>query len=222
MESAILLIKLLKARQHQPLEAESLMVLIQALPEMDEVYTPLMKKGSSESAWSGQVAQRFGQDVAKALQNRAGDASIYYARCKRSTVLWSWINGRPMNGIETECTKNPYFKIGHGEVRNFADTTRYHLRSAFQIVTLLLMSNGPSEESIDALLKQLEVGIPAGLLGLLSLPITLTRGQYLALGGAARRRSKSYGRCPRRGYTQFWECLGQPPSRHIVRNEFPV
>jgi helicase len=183
-ESAIRLITFLRTGQHQPLSAERLMVLIQALPEMDEVYTPLMKKGSSETAWTGQVAQQFGHEVALALQDRADDTSIYYARCKRSIILWNWINGRPMNGIEDDCTKNPFFKIGHGEVRNFADTTRYHLRSAFQIVTLLLLSNGPIEDSVDALLKRLEVGIPEEFLGLLNLPVTLNRGQYLALGGA--------------------------------------
>jgi helicase len=184
IESAIRLIKILKARRHLSLNAEGLMALIQALPEMDEVYTPLMRKGTSESVWSGQVAQWFGSDIAHTLQERADEPSVYYARCKRSVVLWAWINGRPMEGIESDCTKNPFYKIGQGEVRNFADTTRYHLRSAFQIVTLLLMTNGPSEESADALLKRLEVGIPDGLLGLLSLPITLNRGQYIALGGA--------------------------------------
>jgi helicase len=183
LDSAIRLIKMLKARQRDRLTAEDLMVLIQALPEMDDVYTPLMKRGSSESVWSGQVAQQFGHGLARALQERADDMTVYYARCKRAVVLWNWINGRPIGGIESDCTKNPFFKIGPGEVRNFADATRYHLRSAFQIVTLLLMAHGPSEEDVDGLLTRLEVGIPAAALDLLSLPISFNRGEYLALAG---------------------------------------
>jgi hypothetical protein len=184
LESIIRLIKILKARLDQPISAESLMALIQALPEMDDVYTPLMRKGSSEARWSGEVSRKYGMEIARALQERAHDASVYYARCKRAAVLWAWTNGRPMGGIEADCTVNPFYPIGPGEVRNFADTTRYHLRSAFQIVTLLLMTEGPSEEAVDGLLKQLEIGIPASLLELISLPVTLTRGQYLALLGA--------------------------------------
>jgi hypothetical protein len=34
---------------------------------------------------------------------------------------------------------------------------------------------------IDAVLKQLEIGVPANTLELLRLPLTLTRGEYLAL-----------------------------------------
>jgi helicase len=45
------------------------------------------------------------------------------------------------------------------------------------------MTHGPSEEDVDALLTRLEVGIPTAALGLLSLPIPLSRGEYLALAG---------------------------------------
>lgn len=71
--------------------------------------------------------------------------------------------------------------IGHGDRRKFADVTRFHLRSAHQIAALLFIDGGPSEESMDALCKQLEVGIPADALELLSLPLPLARGEYWAL-----------------------------------------
>jgi len=45
----------------------------------------------------------------------------------------------------------------------------------------MFIDKGPSEESVETLLKQLELGIPADALELLSLPLSLTRGEYLAL-----------------------------------------
>jgi len=45
----------------------------------------------------------------------------------------------------------------------------------------LFVSGGPTEESIDRLLRQLEIGLPAQALGLVDIPVDLTRGDYLAL-----------------------------------------
>lgn len=191
-DSAVRLIRILKERQYQPLTAEELMVLVQALPELDAIYTPIMKKGGSESRWSGQAAHIFSPSVVRTLQSRADDVAVYYARCKRAAVLGAWIRGQPIEAIETESTVNFFYKIEPGHVRGFADTTRFHLRPAYQIVTLLLMTNGPGEEQIDSLLKQLEVGIPSDALGLLSLPISLTRGEYLALFGAGIRTASDF------------------------------
>ena len=43
------------------------------------------------------------------------------------------------------------------------------------------ISQGPSAEQIEILLKQLEVGIPADAIELLSIPLPLNRGHCLAL-----------------------------------------
>jgi hypothetical protein len=69
-------------------------------------------------------------------------------------------------------------------VRKFADATRYHLRSAHQIASVMFVGEGPDEESVEALLRQLEAGLPAEALGLLSLPVSLSRGEYLSLHAA--------------------------------------
>lgn len=45
----------------------------------------------------------------------------------------------------------------------------------------MLVGQGPDEEAIESMLRQLEVGIPADALDLLSLPVSLSRGEYLAL-----------------------------------------
>jgi hypothetical protein len=45
-------------------------------------------------------------------------------------------------------------------------------------------TGGPTEESIDRLLRQLEIGLPVQGLGLIDIPADLTRGDYLILLGA--------------------------------------
>ena len=84
--------------------------------------------------------------------------------------------------IEQRYTTNPFSGvITHGDIRKFADATRYHLRSAYQIASLTLLDRVPASDDVDGLIRQLEVGIPASQLDLLGLPISLTRGEYLAL-----------------------------------------
>jgi hypothetical protein len=84
--------------------------------------------------------------------------------------------------IEQRFSPNPFQgRIQQGDIRRFADATRFHLRSAHQILSVLFIDGGPSEQAIEALLRRLEAGVPAGALGLLDLPTSLSRGEYLAL-----------------------------------------
>ncbi len=90
-----------------------------------------------------------------------------------------------MSEIEGDASANPFQgKIGAGNVRGIADATRFHLGSAWKIVTLLLVGGPLTEERIDVLLKQLEVGISEDALELLQIPVQLNRGEYLALHSA--------------------------------------
>jgi len=183
-ESALRLVELLKGIQPADLTAEKLVALLQVLPESDNGYTPMMRRGRTEAVRPQEAARRYGSDTARLLQKYARDEFDYYARCKRAALLWDWIHGVPVDEIEGRYTPNPYQgRIGHGDVRKFADTTRFHLRSAYQIASIMLLGQGPDEEAIEAMLRQLEVGIPADALGLLSLPVALSRGEYLALCG---------------------------------------
>jgi helicase len=97
--------------------------------------------------------------------------------------LFDWIRGVSIEEIERRyASTNPYSgNISYGDVRKFADLTRFQLRSAHQIASLIFPGQFLDEKAIDALLKQLEVGIPADSLDLLELPFSLSRGEYLAL-----------------------------------------
>ena len=151
-ESALRLVELLRGMPAGVLTAEKLMALLQVLPESDNGYTPMMKKGRREASHPRRAAERYGQDVITLLQRRARDEFDYFARCKRAAILGHWIDGRPVEVIEQTYSVNPYQgTIGHGDIRKFADATRFHLRSAHQIAALIFIEGGPSEESMDTL-----------------------------------------------------------------------
>ena len=180
LRSAMRLVELLRRSAHGTLTAEKLLALIHALPEFDDEYTPLFRRGSRETVWRGHVVQHYGHEIATALQWGASDNMTYYARCKRVAVLRAWIDGTPISEIESTFTVNPFNSIGAGDIRSFADFARFHLTAAIEIADVLL-DQGPSAEGVEKLLAQLEAGIPAFALGLLDLPVPLSRGTYLAL-----------------------------------------
>lgn len=180
--SAMRLVELLREMQNGTLTAEHLMALLQVLPESDNGYTPMMKKGTRESVRPSEAGERYGPGIVRVLQRYARDQIDYYARCKRSAILWDWVQGVPIEQIEQRYSPNPpWSTIGYGDIRKFADSTRFHLRSAYQIAALMFVTGGPNAETMDALLKQLEMGLPAEALGLLTIPAPLSRGEYLAL-----------------------------------------
>jgi replicative superfamily II helicase len=182
LRSVMRLIELLRRCANRgTLTAGALLALIHALPEFDEAYTPLFRKGQRETVWQRHVAQHYGRDITGALQRRAPDNWAYYARCKRVAVLHAWTDGMPISEIESTFRVTPFYSIGAGDIRSFADFARFHLTAAFEIADVLLLGQGPSAEEVEKLLAQLEVGIPADAIGLLDLPITLERGAYLAL-----------------------------------------
>jgi len=180
--SAMRLVDLVRSVAAQGITAEQLMAVVQALPESDSNYTPMFKKGTKESVRPSEASRRFGGSIVNALQRFANDQFAYYARCKRASILWDWINGVPVERIEETYTANPYQgKIGYGDIRKFADATRFHLGAAHRITNILFATGGPTEESIDHLLRQLEIGLPVHALGLIDVPADLTRGDYLTL-----------------------------------------
>lgn len=163
----------------------------------------MFKKGNKESVRPYEAANRFGAPVANALQRFADDYLAFWARCKRASVLWDWINGVSVERIEEAYTVNPYQgKIGYGDIRKFADSTRFHLSAAHRITNILFVAGGPAEGTIDKLLKQLEIGLPAHALGLVDISIQLTRGDYLALLGAGIHDPN-----------QVWECSDEQLSQ---------
>jgi len=184
-ESTLRLVEFLNEIQPGNLTSEQLMCLVQALPELDSTYTPLMKKGQKETIRQREAIERFNLETVKILQRFAPQEFSYYARCKRAAIVYDWIRGIPIEEIEQQYSTTPYQgKISYGDIRKFADVTRFYLRSAYQIVNVMYLGAGPNEESIESLLKQLEVGIPAEALPLIEIPVPLERGEYLALYNA--------------------------------------
>lgn len=182
LRSSMRLVELLRRRNEGgPLTVGSLLALIHSLPEFDEAYTPMFRRGQRETVWQGNVVQHYGHEVAGTLRWGAPDMMAYYARCKRVAVLHAWTQGMPIAEIEATFTVNPFFSIAAGDIRGFADLARFHLAAAFEIANVLLQGQGPSAEDMENLLAQLETGIPAGALGLLDLQANLGRGTYLAL-----------------------------------------
>lgn len=182
-ESAMRLIEIVRGLQPALVTATNLVGLMQGLPAEEMGYTPLAK-GTKESIRVTQATQRFGRDIVWLLQRHAQDQPEFYGRCKRAAILFDWIGGASTEKIENEFSSSPYSgRIEYGDIRRFADMTRYHLQSASNILSVLLLDANPHDE-LQAMLKQLEFGLPASALRLLELPHTLTRGEYISLANA--------------------------------------
>lgn len=180
--SAVQLVELLRGISSANLSAERVMALVQSIPEIDDhVYTPLFRKGTAEAKWPSVVSIAYGSDIVGLLQRRARDAHAFYARCKRAALLWDWIGGTPVEAIEKSFSVNPFYPIGYGEIVGIVDSTRFHLRSALDILSILFVEKGLDTDSFDILLRRMETGLPAHAIGLLDLTSGLARGEYLAL-----------------------------------------
>ncbi|MBP0016374.1 MAG: DEAD/DEAH box helicase [Cyanobacteria bacterium SBLK] len=180
--SSMRLVDLIRNLQIDDLTVEKLIALLQVLPESDNGYTPMMKRGYIEESRPQETAKRYGNEILIALQRFARDRFDYLARCKRASLIWDWINGESIEEIEQKYSPNPSKgKIEYGDILRFVEATRFHLRSAHQIISLIRIGQSPTAEEIAIMLKQLEVGIPADALDLLSIPLRLNRGEYLTL-----------------------------------------
>src|SRR5690606_28992119 len=125
-----------------------------------------------ESARAHDVDSRFGAGTAKLLQRWARDSFVWLARCKRAAVLWDWINGVDVSEIERHYSVTPFQgAIRYGHILGFANTTRFHLRSAAEILQVLLIDTEFDSERLDQLLVQLEEGLPCEALPLLELDV---------------------------------------------------
>lgn len=195
--SAMRLVDLLR-RIGGVLTAEGLMACIQVVPEVGG-YTSVHKSAAKESLWQREVSLHYGAEVARVLQRGAKDVPDYHARCKRAAILRAWIDGEPMSSIEERYSVTPFAgNVGPGDVTGFASRTRLYLRAAYSIADVLLLGEGPDEGAVDTLVQRLEVGLPEGALGLMDLPVVLTRGEYLALYRA--------------GYSTIQTVLALPPE----------
>ncbi|MDO9178707.1 MAG: DEAD/DEAH box helicase [Agitococcus sp.] len=184
-ESSLRLVELMKQLDVAGTPAFHMLALVQVLDEMDAVYTPVMKRGQSESVRATDAAQRFGQQRVQTLQRYCLDQFEFWARCKRAALLYDWIEGAAVDVLEKRYSTTPFGgAIGYGNIIGIADATRFHLRSAHQIVSTLLPDRPEFLQSLDEILQRLEFGLPSVALPLTKLRVPLVRGQYLALATA--------------------------------------
>jgi replicative superfamily II helicase len=181
-ESSLRLVELMKqlnAAQTAPIQV---LAMVQVLDEMDAIYTPVMKRGRSESVRANDVTHRYGHEMTQALQRYCRDEIEFWCRCKRAALLYDWIEGTSVDVLEKRFSTTPYAgTVGYGNIIGIADATRFHLRSTHQILSVLFPDQPTFLTGLDEVLQRLEFGLPAGALRLTKLPLSLTRGQYLGL-----------------------------------------
>lgn len=69
------------------------------------------------------------------LQRYCGDQYEFWARCKCAPLLHDWIEGTPVDVLERRYSTTPFAgAMGYGNIIGIADATRFHLRSAHQIL----------------------------------------------------------------------------------------
>ena len=189
LESALQAVELLRRLDPATTTLEVLLVLVEALPERDQDYTPQVRQG--EAGRQQEAAQRFGWDVVRMLRHRAPSDRDFYARCKRALIIADWLDGVATSDIEARYSSNAFVRVGHGDIRGYADGSRFLLDSVLRIAAIVLERAEQPEEAA-ALLKRLDLGIPASALELTTLPIILSRGELLDSGAqtsATRNRS---------------------------------
>jgi helicase len=124
-----------------------------------------------------------------------------------------------MENIERNASANAFSAVGKGNVLGFAEATRFHLRSAANIVEALLIQNGPSGDDIENVLLQLEFGLPLDHLDLLNVGVPLTRGECLTLGQNGVKTAESlWETAP--SQLQAW--LGMPRVRELEKARPPT
>lgn len=182
LESGLRLVELMRGFDPVRNPAMHVIAMIQVLDEMDNVYTPIMKRGRGESVRVSDVIQRYGHETANILRKYCHEEQDVWRRCKRAALVYDWLEGQGVEEIERTFTTNLFQgSITYGDITRITESTRFHLRSAHQILSALFPEHAAFLMALDEVLQRLEFGLPAAALPLLHLPVTLTRGQCLAL-----------------------------------------
>lgn len=180
-ESSMRLIETLKAIPQEEVSAFHLIGLLQILPEADRQYTPVRKKARTESSRIAEATARYGRAVVESLRRLAGEEMVFWARCKRAAILADYASGVPIQELEKRYSVPFGGQVQAGDILRFADATRFHMRSAHQILSALLVMGMEQERQFDEVMRQLEFGVPHDLAWLMERPFLLSRGETLAL-----------------------------------------
>ena len=88
-ESSLRLVELMKQLNVAQTSPTQVLAIVQVLDEMDAIYTPVMKRGRSESVRANDAAQRYGHAMTQALQRYCRDEIEFWCRCKRCLLYTS-------------------------------------------------------------------------------------------------------------------------------------
>jgi replicative superfamily II helicase len=180
-ESCLRLIEAVRRLGNTPLAPETLLALLQALPEGEDIYVPMQRRGTAEGRWQVAFFNRFDRRLANEMSRNVADQYALWARYKRALIALAWTDGAAIERIEQQFSVNPYNGVHAGDVRSIAEASRFRLRSVYEIVAAATPATAPAAEEMDAFLAQLEFGIPVQLLPLLQIHVELTRANLMAL-----------------------------------------
>jgi replicative superfamily II helicase len=181
-ESALRLVELMRTTNITQVPPKHILAVVQVLEEADSIYTPVMKRGQSESVRLSDVISRYGRNMVTILQRYNTGQFTLWERCKRATIIWDWINGDSIESLERRYSPTPFQgTIQYGDIVRIAEGTRLHLRSAQQILAAVFPENSDFLTAIDEILLRLEFGLPSNAIQLTKLDVPLIRGQYLTL-----------------------------------------
>lgn len=211
-ESSLRLVEIMGQLNVAETPPVQVLAMIQTLGELDDIYTPVAKKGQTESIRGSEAAQRYGNLISQMLQRRCRDMIEFWARCKRAALLYDWIEGTPVDVLEKRFSKPFGGTIRYGDISRIADATRFHLRSAHQILSALFPDQPEFLQGLDGILQRLEFGLPSAALPLTKLPARLTRGQCLALLAAGVRTSDELARL---SHERLRECVGERTAMRL-------
>lgn len=182
-ESCLLLLETLRAMGEVEIRPVDLLGITQALPESDQTYVPLQKKGQKDLGWGAIVAGRLARAVAGSML-RGADAPVAAARAKRTLITLDWANGVPLEQIERNYSINPFFAVEAGDIRGIAESSRFRMRSVVDIAAVAVPLRLGPPEALDLFFRQLEFGLPPAALDLVTMPMGLTRAECLELSRA--------------------------------------
>lgn len=171
-ESCLRLIESLRRMGNDPLTPQSLLALLQILPEGDEMYVPMQRRGTAEGRFVNEFVARFGRHLATELQRYAYDQFTFWARAKRALIVLSWTAGTPIGDIERAYSVNPFNSVAAGDIRGLAASTRYTLRSVFGIASAALPGATPEPQTMDDFLFEIDLGVPHDALFLAELGVS--------------------------------------------------
>lgn len=179
-ESCLRFIDLFK-KVNEKLSCIDLTALINNLLELDSIYVPFATRGHFESLWVQRLSSSISQQILSILQFDTADLNTFKKRCKKICIIIDWLNGTFIDQIENTYSANQFQSVGAGDIRSIVESTRYHLRSCFEIINTAKPQIAPSPDDMETFMKQLELGIPLNGIELIELNLELTRGEYLGL-----------------------------------------